>query len=827
MADTILSDDLTVYYLAENRRKQIRWTGGTAKTDVQKMVTIYDAIQDLFTVGQQMDDGIILSGETPAEYTIGKIDAGEIEPWFIDLETMEHIIGDYQNFTGCALKTSGWTRDLPGDGTGNTGIVVVPVTSSSNNIIAADIGDGVTHADGDLGTLLDVVITGGATDYLFIRPTSNAAVNDWDSTSLLVTCDTAPNRTAPQEGAGTTGEMIWGNVYTQGALDPETHAYMFQGGERITSNDATDQDWWVDGHIDRNVPITDYTTADFPILDDGYITVFGRQYSFAYTYTIIRMNTTTGGAVSAGLSSGADINNTTGYWTATTGNHSTTFTVGEEAQKTGDPTVRVIITAAVEDVSVSWYQIGDPQTNIANAEELTGQVSGCTATLSQVPQTEGPAALGTPPTLTFANVQIDITDDGTTEPYGIEIDVNQNTLTEMYEYLKYIMRRGSVTDLDGLDGQEYIGIDYRINYATVSGTVPEGNLVTGATSGATGIVVSHDVTDDVALLRNSRGTFVDGERIWETDGVNEFDAAGLTVTNITPVSEMAFGTLAGGVFFGGVGVVLSDYQLGQANQFILKDANGIQTVRPTSITMIISNLLEYDWASCHRLTGSGGSVNKEEYSAAGGEAIGDATIVVDSPATIAVDVPGKSTGGRLILVDVDDNNQEYAIRYDSWDTATFTLSNIFIASAEGGTNTTTIVASSAFINAEVGDLVLNATQGPNTISYISAVIDDSSVTIDPPISGQTTGDEIEINAVPVITATGDFIYVPIVLKFIETGVTSASSSMTYDADIYGRTRVRNTGDAPIKIKPFTSDVTIDTGGGSTTAVRTTDPVYGA
>ena len=110
MSNSILGGDLTVYYLSESRQKRITWTGGATKSDVQKMIDVYSAVQDLFTAGPQMDDGIVFSAETPGEYTIGKIDAADAEPSFIDLATMEHLIGDYANFTGCALKTSGWAR---------------------------------------------------------------------------------------------------------------------------------------------------------------------------------------------------------------------------------------------------------------------------------------------------------------------------------------------------------------------------------------------------------------------------------------------------------------------------------------------------------------------------------------------------------------------------------------------------------------------------------------------------------------------------------------------------------------------------------------------
>jgi hypothetical protein len=56
---------------------------------------------------------------------------------------------------------------------------------------------------------------------------------------------------------------------------------------------------------------------------------------------------------------------------------------------------------------------------------------------------------------------------------------------------------------------------------------------------------------------------------------------------------------------------------------------------------------------------------------------------------------------------------------------------------------------------------------------------------------------------------------------------SASASMQYIADIYSRVRVRNTSDATVKIKGYTSDVTIGTGGGVASATRIENTVYGS
>lgn len=830
MSDTILGGKLTVYYLDDNRRKQIRWTGTAAKDDVQKMIDVYDATEDLFTIPTQQDDGLIFSAETPGEYTIGKIDAGENEPWFVDLLTMEHIIGDFANFTGCALKTSGWARDLPGDGTGNIGIVVVPITNI--DIASSDIGDGISHADGDSGTLLDFIDTGGATDYLFIRPDTNALADDFNTGSGTITMDTSAN-TATQTAVAHTGEMVWGNPFTQGAVLGDTHIFVYQDGVRVTGSDQTDNDWWVDGHVDRAFPIKDYQTAAFPTIDLGYLTVKANQYGSKYSYAIIRMNTTSGGNVSAGLSSGDDITNTTGYksitFTASSGN----WSVGDEMS--GDSSnARAIITqidnpGATQ--TVHYFLVGDPLIDFnSGVENLTNEDDTGTGTKNaSAPANEGPADTAwfdgsAFPTYTFTNTQADIDDDTVNEEYGVDIDVNQASLAQMHEYNKYVHRRGSVIDQDGLDGQEWIGIDYAVNYATITGTVPEGSLVTGATSGATGIVVSNPAgSSNTALLRNSRGTFVDGERIWETDGVNEFDASGLTVEVIVPVAESSFGTLAGVNFFGSRGVLLTDYKAGEENLFSLIDATGVARARPTTITMSILNLLQYDYASCFRLTGAAGSVDKTEYSATGGEAIGDPTLTVDG--SIAADVPGKTAGGVLGLRDVDDNNQEYVLRYSSYVAATgvVTLANTTWI-AEAGTDANTINDVGAFANTKVGDLVYN--NDLTAVSYVSVVTSDDSIEIDPPLSGQDVADTGEINCVPVVVNTADDVYFMIIFEFRESDGT-ASASMQYVADIYSRVRVRNTSAAAIKIKGYTADVTIGTGGGVASATRIENTVYGS
>lgn len=181
MADTILSGRWVVYYEAENRQKRIWRDTAVSPTTTDTVNTLYSALQGHFDEITQMDDGVPMSAQTPTEYTIGIIDAGDKDPWFIDRTSVEYLKGG-------ALKTASWDRV---DGT-NTGIVRLAYTIGTD-FDTTDIGRDIRdETDLDIGTLLDFNTT-GATKYAWIRPDTNAAGNSFDSTAgthnLLIQLD--------------------------------------------------------------------------------------------------------------------------------------------------------------------------------------------------------------------------------------------------------------------------------------------------------------------------------------------------------------------------------------------------------------------------------------------------------------------------------------------------------------------------------------------------------------------------------------------------------------------------------------------------------------
>ena len=165
MADaTILNGDIGINYFANNRQKLMYWIGGT--NTEYTMNELYSAMATLLDETTTIDSGTAFSAETPVEYTTGKIDTGDTEPWYMSFDLMEKI-------TGGALKTAGWTRVQDS----NTGIVCVQV-DAGGAIVASDRGFDIVHDDGDTGTLVEFVDTGGSVDLCFIRPDSDAAANE-------------------------------------------------------------------------------------------------------------------------------------------------------------------------------------------------------------------------------------------------------------------------------------------------------------------------------------------------------------------------------------------------------------------------------------------------------------------------------------------------------------------------------------------------------------------------------------------------------------------------------------------------------------------------
>ena len=904
MADTILSGDFTVYYPADNSRKQIKWTGAGAT--VYSVNALYSALGDLFDELANFDDGAPMSAQTPTEYTIGAIEASDIVPWFIDDETTQHLKGG-------ALQTKLWTR-ITGVQPG-----IVKVKCSANaSIVYGDIGSTITMGT-STGTLLDLQGS-GANTVLYIRPANALAANDFAQASTAIAC----NGHAATSAAGTcvfTGESLWANIYSLGSIstdkggNPISDLYIYKNGAKVTalSLGASAYQWWNTGHIDilmkvkepgavvfaadatiaglTGVTLTAGNTTKLRVgqpvfgplvaagttiqaitglrtftlsqnatngaattiyantIDGAYVSVFAREYDTNYDY--FNVDLVSGGRNPIPLATGDDLNNHTGTREITASAGTGTFQAGETiyvgaslaaATKKG---VVTAVTGTGNTSVVTYYLIGN-LTDFIGSDTIKGAVSAAQITASTVANSANeanPITLAPVPTIAFAvgGYTLDLNNGGGAKPYSIQVDAKSaHTLAKVYEWTKYITRRGSVdtANNNGINGEAYVGIDYKLTYTTLTGAqFASGATIFQAATGAFGTVVTHDTTNKIVLVRNTRGSFGTGA---VTDGTNSLDA-GTTASSITPVKPNPYGTFAGGKFFAATGVYFVNYLVSDAQSFQLVANDGSIQTPPNVVTVSITGLAAGDGVAVFRT--AAGQVIKDAYSFSGAHAAGAASIVVGNGSLTAVRGDEPSVGFlRAVKVNGGGTgiNQEHSYRYSALNTSTktFTLAPVTTgqqaaltatAGVMGADRLVTVTLGTAINPAQVfvGDMAYTAASGTPTtpIDYgaIVAIIDPTHIKVRPNSGSAAawsgTGNVIVYNKLVTSYATGtDKVYLPI----IDARATGASltNTLIYSTNIDVLVRVRQYR----TLIPFEQSSAIGATGLSISTIRSADPI---
>ena len=816
MSDTILAGDFTIYYLADNRQKRIAWTGSA--TGTRTVNELYSALQDHFDEFAQLDDGSPMSAQTPTEYTVGSIDPLDPEPWFIDRATVEHLRSG-------AIKTKQWTRAV------GTAVGVVRMSYAETiALIASDIGKTIVMTtDGDTGTLLDFNAT---TLEMWIRPATSAAGNSFDDAptangAWTITGGTGTGTQA--NGTALSGESLWAGLFTlAGGTDDlaRTHFYISQKlstyvDDLVTTYKPTSPvtDWWGDGSIDILLLVKELDV----VKDDGIATLFGRHPT--KTYDSFPVDLSAGGRNPVPMATSDDAQNIVGDRKFTGSAGTGTFVVGETISKSG--TDKRAIVTKVEGTSgapiLTYYSIGDPIVDFIAADTLvTGETSAATCTAG-APADDGPA-LDTGITVAFGPQEsFDIDENGTTENYSILVDCNSLPLSRVYQRLMFLARRASVTALNGIDGRFYIGTEFKFVYTSLTGTVSSGDLVTQVSSGAKGVVIAHNTTDNLVTLRSTRGTFVTNQNV-EFDGSNRFNQPLTSLVSVTPKKATPFGEFPGGskLFFA-YGVVPTNVPAADANNYSLITDDGATVAVPVKVTLTVTNTRASDRIAAWRLTGPSGSINKTEFTVSGTPAANSTAVV--ATISIPADVPGKTTGGVIF---VKQGASEDRYRFTSWAGSTFTLFVTTQSAATSGSATTLADSGATFQSdgVEAGDIVYDVTEG--TYAYVVSVDSEVSMTMtnvgsNLPVT-DWNGDTYHIGATVRAYTGSDSMFVP--LLHLEEDVGSDGSPgeaavlLTYVGDI----DIAVTARQGKIILPFTTPSTVKTTGASVGIVRNPDTI---
>lgn len=815
---TILAGRWDIDYVA----KRIFRVVATSPLVTDTTLALYSALQDEFDEPAQMDDQVPMSAQTPTAFTM-------INGWFIDDVSTQFL-------TGGALTTSGWAGNIIGSKSYND-TVAFATTDIGKTIVGTTTTDSGTILafDERFGTGLGVV---------YIRPdvpATDTFDNDTEAYTVTAGSGTGSFTATYQAGVLRTGESLWPNIFALGTLVDETELYVIQDQVKLAA-------WWPKGFIDILVRTTEQGTET----DAGFLTVGARQFGALYDHFTIDVSS--GGRQPVPLSTGNDGNNVDGHRQMVLTTAAGVFTVGEiiEDDTPDGATIRGLLTSVTgtnPNVTLQYIVLGD-LTDFSAGSGTFNEVGAGTGTGTAVnPTSVNQAALGTPPTLVIGAIDASLGAGEPLAPYSIQWDTNQNTMTDFYGYLKLVTKRGAGTGgvvdtayaaqagAETITGEQYIGNELQIQYGTQTGAFVEGEIVWGQTSGAFGTVVAdHDdgATGDL-ILRNVQGSFTGTEVIGDAPSAPTDFATATSTRGIAPVKTAPFGSLAGGVFFGAPGVLVTDILAAENRNFQLIDDDGVTRNPPITITVTVTGTLSDDRVSVHELDapfGPAANIVKNHYTltaaAATENGIGDSNLEAD--AAITNDTPAN---GFVMVVDTSEaaTGDEHRYEYASFTGQIFTLTAITPAGAalhDGGSGSATLLedADALFITngVKVGHIVRNVTDG-NGFGVV-VTLTESAITMTP-LTGGTgdtweVGDAYEINTIAVDYTTSDTAYVPLILD--ETGGTSiVSGDMTYIGDRDIMIRVRNGGGVN-DILPFETGAVLGNSNASFAAIRTGDGI---
>ena len=189
---------------------------------------------------------------------------------------------------------------------------------------------------------------------------------------------------------------------------------------------------------------------------------------------------------------------------------------------------------------------------------------------------------------------IDLGNGAGDKPYYSQWDIGSETLNDVYEYAKYIQRRGSAETIHTMNGELFRGITHEIDYDTeAGGPFTEDEEVTwgaAATAGAGRLLALYDGgTSGTLWIQLESGVIVaEGATITGTGSSATCVAqtAGITARTLSPVF---LGQSTGSNIIGAYGIGFDPNDVGSSD--LLFDLNGDQQSPPNNVTFTVSGLV--------------------------------------------------------------------------------------------------------------------------------------------------------------------------------------------------------------------------------------------
>jgi len=428
---------------------------------------------------------------------------------------------------------------------------------------------------------------------------------------------------------------------------------------------------------------------------------------------------------------------------------------------------------------------------------------------------------------------LEISGGAPTEPYFSQWQVNgagslpaSPKINDVYEYAKYIQRRGTAETIHGMNGDLFRGITHEWAYdgivgaepttnetfvwgtfldvGVITGTYTVGEVVSGGTSGALGRVLSVDATNTSLVIATETGTWVSGEVV---TGVT----SGATATSSSGPVGQATG--------GGAAVIL-------AADSVTDDKVWIQLIKGTAPA---DNTVTYEDTDHTRSNDVAGAVTSRAVSAPFiGNSTGSALL-----GAFGIGLDPSDAGASDLFIDLEGN----AITPPN--NVTFTVSGlisgedrVLVGPESGGSlneaQFTTVgnITTDNITAVTVNTAIPTDTPSSGTIR----VYDDNGIarrlvyssytgsvfTIDPTASEADVPNVADFSGVN--ATAGNNAYISYIDKLADGTSVSFTSVFLSARALF--IRVRDGGASPIKT--FETTGSLGSAGGSSTAIRTTD-----
>jgi len=430
------------------------------------------------------------------------------------------------------------------------------------------------------------------------------------------------------------------------------------------------------------------------------------------------------------------------------------------------------------------------------------------------PTAEGTVSGWTTITPTEGYVHIDVNNDSTADEYFyVSWDRAAYTINQFYERMKWLTRDGSASTLFGLNGELFRGITHEIPYSGLTGTFDEGYPLTW--TGGTGQVLADNGSNKVwiqLLTGSPPGNAV-------TISQSSPDAASATTSSTAterPVSKPFCGASTGSALIGAYGFGVEYADLSAADIMTGLDANPYYP--PNNVTFTVLGLVS---GEDRVLVGPLGY--RFFYDNEGGTPpfqVGE-TLTFTSPAGTA----------KLVRL------QDYGATGEMWIgpmlTGSVPTDNSTISGGTSGATADVFGAVVADVN--LGQMTLN---GALTGAAVTSVVVNGSIPSDTPTTGTIriqrasgaytlhpysarAGSTFTITSHDFSTdnaANGANVFISYIDKLAASDSESFTVVFSATRDLF--VRVRDGGGTPIKT--FETSAALGSGGGSATAIRTSD-----